>query len=240
MAVRKLIKRSPCCVLRRSCRALLPSSSIEPCCGQLARTWRLRRRLERQHAVFSPLDACTFAVNIYDAGATLSIVADTGAHGTHVAGIAAACHPEAPGLNGVAPGAQIVSCKIGDTRLSGMETGPGLLRGIAAARRAGAHIINMSYGEPTSTPDCGRFVEVVNVRPLCLARSRTLCRVRHRAPRAASLLAAQLPPVAAGIYGTLDGATPRPPCCSLRFMGCQRCAARSKSNRTLSRYAAPR
>ncbi|CAI7931005.1 unnamed protein product, partial [Closterium sp. NIES-54] len=51
-------------------------------------------RLERQHAIFSPMDACGFAVNIYDEGAVLSIVTEASAHGTHVAGIVAACHPE--------------------------------------------------------------------------------------------------------------------------------------------------
>ena len=61
----------------------------------------------RRHGTFSAEDACNFAVNIYDDGATLSIVVDAGSHGTHVAGIAAAFHPEDPALNGVAPGAQV-------------------------------------------------------------------------------------------------------------------------------------
>ena len=41
-------------------------------------------RLERQWAAFSPLDACSYALNVYDRGATLSVVVDSGAHGTHV------------------------------------------------------------------------------------------------------------------------------------------------------------
>ncbi|GIL53884.1 hypothetical protein Vafri_9378 [Volvox africanus] len=116
--------------------------------------------LERQYGTFSELDSCNFVLNILDEGRTLSIVVDCGAHGTHVAGITAAHFPEDQGSNGIAPGAQIISCKIGDTRLGSMETGTGVVRGLIAARQHGAHLINMSYGEPTSTPDLGRFISL--------------------------------------------------------------------------------
>ncbi|KAG0495292.1 hypothetical protein HPP92_006286 [Vanilla planifolia] len=81
----------------------------------------------------------------------VSIVTDCSPHGTHVAGIAAAFHPEEPLLNGVAPGAQLISCKIGDTRID--------------SRQLGLHkcdLINMSYGGPTLLPDYGRFINLVN------------------------------------------------------------------------------
>jgi tripeptidyl-peptidase II len=119
-----------------------------------------------RYGTFSAADACNFAINIYDEGSTLSIVVDAGSHGTHVAGIAAAHHPDAPGLNGIAPGAQIVSCKIGDTRLGSMETGVGLTRALITVLESKCDLINMSYGEATATPNAGRFIrlaeEIVN------------------------------------------------------------------------------
>ena len=113
-----------------------------------------------QHGTFSPQDACNFAINVYDQGTTLSVVVDAGSHGTHVAGIAAAYHPEDQSLNGIAPGAQIVSCKIGDTRLGSMETMVGLTRALITVLHHGCDLINMSYGEATATPNAGRFVRL--------------------------------------------------------------------------------
>jgi hypothetical protein len=51
-------------------------------------------RLERKFGIFSKLDACSFAANIYDDGNLVSIVTDCSPHATHVAGIAAAYHPD--------------------------------------------------------------------------------------------------------------------------------------------------
>jgi tripeptidyl-peptidase-2 len=118
-------------------------------------------RLERQHRRFSDLDMVSFSVNIYNNGDVLSLVATAGAHGTHVAGIVGGYYPQQPELNGIAPGCQMVSIKIGDSRLGSMETGTGLLRGLLAAKRAGAHVINMSYGEATARCRDGRFVQAL-------------------------------------------------------------------------------
>ncbi|XVF50835.1 hypothetical protein PTKIN_Ptkin04bG0135800 [Pterospermum kingtungense] len=146
-------------------RAALDTQSLEddPKCGKLADFVPLTNyRVERKYGMFSKLDACTFVLNVYDEGNILSIVTDSSPHGTHVAGIATAFHPQEPLLNGVAPGAQLISCKIGDSRLGSMETGTGLTRALIAAVEHKCDLINMSYGEPTLLPDYGRFVDLVN------------------------------------------------------------------------------
>ncbi|KAJ1391039.1 Tripeptidyl-peptidase II domain [Sesbania bispinosa] len=146
-------------------RVALDTQSLEddPDCGKLADFVPLTNyRTERKYGVFSKLDACTFVANVYNDGNVLSIVTDSSPHGTHVAGIATAFHPEEPLLNGVAPGAQLISCKIGDSRLGSMETGTGLTRALIAAAEHKCDLINMSYGEPTLLPDYGRFVDLVN------------------------------------------------------------------------------
>lgn len=117
-----------------------------------------------------------FGVNIYDDGNLLSIVVDCGSHGTHVAGIIGAYYPESPEMNGIAPGSKIVSLKIGDTRLDGMETHRGLMKamgyllehsfpnGLGKTSPRGIHIdvANMSYGEPTGEPNKGKFTKAMN------------------------------------------------------------------------------
>lgn len=119
-------------------------------------------KLERQWGVWDEETLLTYAINVYEEGNVVSIVTDAGSHGTHVAGIVAAHHPHHPALDGVAPGAQIVSIKIGDTRLGSMEQTLGLARALRAIKDTGAHVVNMSYGEPTGAhnPAMGRFNEL--------------------------------------------------------------------------------
>ncbi|KAJ1895901.1 hypothetical protein LPJ66_004308, partial [Kickxella alabastrina] len=91
----------------------------------------------------------------------LSIVTACGSHATHVAGIVAAHHPEDPQNNGVAPGAQLISLMIGDHRVDSLETGVGLTRAAIAIIEANADVANMSFGEPTATPNAGQWVKLV-------------------------------------------------------------------------------
>ncbi len=123
-------------------------------------------RTERQWSTFGKQAMMNFALNIYDDGDTLSIVTDVGAHGTHVAGIVAANYPDKPELNGLAPGAQIVSVKIGDRRMGSSSMGTGEVRGLIAVMENQCQLINMSYGGPTQDPNDGRlaglYSEIVN------------------------------------------------------------------------------
>eukprot|EP01041_Mallomonas_annulata_P010817 gene10817-22566_t len=63
-------------------------------------------KVNQEYSRFSDVDSLAYSVNIFDNGSILSIVTDAGAHGSHVAGIVAAYHPDQPECNGVAPGAQ--------------------------------------------------------------------------------------------------------------------------------------
>lgn len=116
--------------------------------------------VEREYDTFGFGSGMNFGVHVYDEGKTLSIVCDCGAHGTHVAGIVAGYFEAEPELSGIAPGAQIISVKIGDTRLGSMETGRSLVRALAAAKRHGVDLVNMSYGEPSARPARGPLADL--------------------------------------------------------------------------------
>jgi subtilisin family serine protease len=95
----------------------------------------------------------TFALNIFPKKRKVSFHFDGAAHGTHVAGIAAGykIHGQ-DGFNGVAPGAKIISCKLGNGRLAGGATTTGsMLKAFEyvmdfAEEYDGPVVVNMSFG----------------------------------------------------------------------------------------------
>ena len=95
----------------------------------------------------------TFAIEIEDGGSAVNFHFDDGGHGTHVAGIAAGYNMMSrKGFNGIAPGAEVMSLKIGDNTLAGGSTTTDSMR--RAIEYAGTWsndnkrpvVINMSYG----------------------------------------------------------------------------------------------
>ncbi|KAA3618483.1 MAG: hypothetical protein D8M58_13545 [Calditrichaeota bacterium] len=93
------------------------------------------------------------ALKIYPYEERVNFHFDGSGHGTHVAGIAAGYKiNNMESLNGIAPGAQIISLKIGDTRFSGAGTITGSMREAYdfvsdfAQKYNGLVIVNMSYG----------------------------------------------------------------------------------------------
>lgn len=94
----------------------------------------------------------TLALNIFPGENRISIHFDDGAHGTHVAGIAAGNDIGGTGLSGVAPGAYVISCKLGNNLYSG---GASVTESMKKAylyadkisrEREEPCIINMSFG----------------------------------------------------------------------------------------------
>jgi tripeptidyl-peptidase-2 len=94
----------------------------------------------------------TFAVNIFLREKKVVIHYDDGAHGTHVAGIAAGYDiNNQPGFNGVAPGAKIMSLKIGQNAVGGISVTGSKQKAIEYAARYAREnrvpvVINLSYG----------------------------------------------------------------------------------------------
>ncbi|XP_043246717.1 tripeptidyl-peptidase 2-like [Amphibalanus amphitrite] len=139
-------------------------TSLEGNLGQCPLLGNFRETL--QHGYLSRRCMMAFGVNVYSDGNLLSIVTPSSSHGTHVSAIAAACFPDAPEKNGMAPGAQIVSINIGDGRVGTMETGTAIVRAMSHLMTCSAHytvdLINMSYGEHSRWSDSGRLGELAN------------------------------------------------------------------------------
>lgn len=107
---------------------------------------------KRSHPVFSH-DWFSMAINIYPERKIVSFNYEDGGHGTHVAGIAAGYQINGdPDANGLAPGANLVSIKIGAGSMPGSATTTGAKkRGLKfienyMRRHPGHAVINMSFG----------------------------------------------------------------------------------------------
>ncbi|XP_076397926.1 tripeptidyl-peptidase 2 isoform X1 [Megachile rotundata] len=120
--------------------------------------------MTREYAPLIPEDQLNVSINVHDDGNTLEIVSLCSSHGTHVASIAAAYFPDNPELNGVAPGAQIISLGVGDSRIGTMETGTAVVRAMihVMKHKEKIHVINMSYGEHAHWSNSGRIGELMN------------------------------------------------------------------------------
>ncbi len=113
-----------------------------------------------------------FALKIDVDNMQVSFHFDDGGHGTHVAGIAAGFQLfDQPGYNGIAPGAQIISLKIGNNTLAGNATVTGSIREafMSGARWSQRHpgipvIFNLSYGmgvEIAGESQIERFIQAL-------------------------------------------------------------------------------
>lgn len=102
---------------------------------------------------FGSVAQANFGVQVYEGGDLLSIVTVSGSHGTHVASIAAGNSPDEPARNGIAPGARILSIKIGDIRAGGSSYGTSELRATAIAAQHRVDIVNASWGGRSTLQD---------------------------------------------------------------------------------------
>ncbi|UZJ51089.1 hypothetical protein CBS101457_000409 [Exobasidium rhododendri] len=134
-------------------------------------------RFEQQHAQFGEVDLLTYSVNVltddidieqaYKSpkgnAVALSLVVTSGSHATHVAGIVGANREDDQVKSGVSKGCEIISMKIGDTRLGSMETQQALLRAAQALIASDCDIANMSFGESGAfgVEDKGAFAETL-------------------------------------------------------------------------------
>jgi len=147
----------------RACLDTSECGDLESChlLGEYSKT--------RDFVSVTPKHKMHYSINVHEEGNVLEIVSVCSTHGTHVAAIAAANFPDAPERNGVAPGAQIISLCIGDSRVDTMETGSAIMRAMIHVmsnnlngNNSKIDVINMSYGERAHFANAGRVGEVMS------------------------------------------------------------------------------
>ena len=98
------------------------------------------------------LPPLTFALHVFPDEGKISLFFDDGFHGTHVAGIAAGYMIDGSTINGVAPGANIIACKLGDNLFTGGATVTESMKKAylyadkISKERKEPCIVNMSFG----------------------------------------------------------------------------------------------
>jgi tripeptidyl-peptidase-2 len=91
----------------------------------------------------------------------VSLVFDTGSHATHVSGIIGGYFEDDTSKNGINPHVKILSLKIGDSRVDGMETTISFIRALKEIVRYDCHLANYSYGESVGKID-GKLIDILN------------------------------------------------------------------------------
>ena len=94
-----------------------------------------------------------YCVSVEDDGARVQFFFDTHGHGTHVAGIVGAYEGPGGRMNGIAPGVEFVSIKVGDGKFGGSTYGASISKAIDYAVEMGCQVANISFGGPSFYAD---------------------------------------------------------------------------------------
>ena len=98
-----------------------------------------------EYGTFDLISNLNYSVRIIPDEKIIQIVTNSGYHGTHVAGIASGFYENEPQLNGIAPGSQIISIKLRDSRTSS-TSGFVLINACRYILEYNCDLVNYSYG----------------------------------------------------------------------------------------------
>uniref|UniRef100_A0AC34FNT0 Peptidase S8/S53 domain-containing protein n=1 Tax=Panagrolaimus sp. ES5 TaxID=591445 RepID=A0AC34FNT0_9BILA len=117
--------------------------------------------IDKEYGFLSDNCLVSYCFNISEDGNLLEICVPNGSHGSHVAHIAAAHFPDDPEKDGLAPGAQIISLCIGDSRNNRVLTPQALIRALNKCIKLKVDIINLSFGAPKSCVNFGKMEKLI-------------------------------------------------------------------------------